>query len=71
MIQDQADVKIGDKVHYNCFGGYDNGMVKSIPEHTTNAVFVVYKCGGVWEEFHEYTAELTELVDLDTGWRHD
>ena len=72
---DQAKLKIGDKVHYQPEHYKDNdiwenGIVKEIPTHTTEAVRVVYNCNGKWDRFRDYTSALTNLRDLKMGWRH-
>lgn len=72
---DQSKLKIGQKVsyqpdHYQS-NEYENGMIKEIPEHTTESVRVVYNCNGDWSCFKEYTSALTNLRDLNLGWRHD
>lgn len=72
-IKDQSKLKIGDKVHYQP-SHYDehqweNGMIKSIPEHNTDSVFVVYNCGGNWKNYLHYTAANTNLRDFHNGWK--
>ena len=72
---DISELKIGDKVHYYPFEGCDdslieNGMVKSIPNHTNTSIFVVFNCAGEWYRFREYTAQLTPIENLKTGWWH-
>jgi hypothetical protein len=64
---------IGEKVTYIPFLGcdpsqYQNGMVKSHPEHTTESVFVVFNCAGEWKNFKDYTAALTPVSKLRKGW---
>lgn len=76
MINDQASLKIGDKVcyqpkHYGREKYYwENGMVKEIPDHTYTAVRVVYNCNGEWDRFEDFSGALTQLSDLTLGWRH-
>jgi len=71
---DQAKLKIGDKVCYQpkhyLDTVWENGMVKEIPDHTTEAVRVVYNCVGDWKHFKDYTGALTNLRDLKIGWKH-
>lgn len=72
---DIAKIKIGDRVHYIPFAGcdktqMDNGLVKEIPEHTNNAIRVVYHCAGEWDNFMNYTSALTNIDDLEIGWVH-
>ena len=73
---DQAQLKVGDKVCYQPDymarrGEYENGMVKEIPDHTTEAVRVVYNCCGDWDNYQNYTSALTNLAMLSLGWKHD
>lgn len=71
---DQSKLKIGQKVYYQPlhYGSkYENGMIKSIPNHTTESVFVVYNCCGDWKNFKNYTGALTKLTDLKLGWNHE
>ena len=69
----QADLKIGDKVHYQPeyfnADNWENGIVKEIPTHTTNCVRVVYNCDEEWDNYMNYTSALTQLSDLKLGWR--
>ena len=61
----------GEKVHYirdNCKdpSQYENGIVKSVPDK--EKAFVVYHCGGEWDNYTDYTAALTSNVNLRKGW---
>lgn len=71
---DQAKLKIGEKVCYqpDHYGPdqWKNGMIKEIPDHTTQAVRVVYNCAGDLDNFKNYTSVLTYLSDLKLGWKH-
>jgi len=72
---DISKLKVGDKVcyqpeHYKNSGKYENGMIKEIPEHTNTSVRVVYNCAGDWDNFKNYTSALTNISDLNIGWRH-
>ena len=74
-MNDISRIKIGDKVHYIPFKGCDdnqikNGIVKEIPDHTNTSIRVVYKCGGRWDKFMDYTSVLTRIEDLEYGWKH-
>jgi len=54
----------GDFVTY--IPNNENGIVKSIsPEGN---IFVVYKCGGDWKHYYNYSAALTRKKDLKLGW---
>jgi hypothetical protein len=60
------EIKVGQRVHYApSHGKKENGIVKSITEH---AVFVVYKCGGEWDHYQDYTGQNTPIEDLYPGW---
>lgn len=58
----------GVKVHYLKGEKWDNGIVKEITNH---GVRVVYHCNGDWENYQNYTSQLTELEHLALGWRFD
>ena len=68
-------LKVGNKVHYQPEhyeeNKWENGMVKEIPDHTNDSVRIVYECGGNWSKFKEYTSALTNIRDLNLGWKHD
>jgi len=62
-------MKVGDKVHYT--PSYpdpviENGIIKSIPD--TEHCFVVYHCGGEWDNYQDYTAAITSNNALQEGW---
>lgn len=68
-----AKLKVGDKVHYSpphYTDEYENGMVKEIPEHSTDEVRVVYHCAGDWRNYKDYTSALTPTKNLHVGWKH-
>ena len=72
---DISKIKVGDKVHYIPFEGcsdsiIENGRVKEIPDHSINAIRVVYNCGGNWDKFMDYTSQLTPIDKLFLGWAH-
>lgn len=67
------ELKKGDKVHYmpehyKNEGEFENGVVKSIAPN--GGVFVVYNCGGKWDNFENYTAANTRPEDLFMGWKY-
>ena len=78
-----ADLQVGDKVyyqptHYVLEDKWENGIVKEIPdfvnEHGSvgyNCIRVVYNCGGKWDRYKEYTSALTNLRDLNLGWKYE
>lgn len=62
------ELEPGTKVHYdNGFGEPTNGIVKS-KSMDSNFVFVVYHCGGDWENYENYTAASTRIENLKIGW---
>ncbi len=68
----KKDFKKGDKVHYIPYQGapfseQENGIVKEV-HPTGEAAWVVYKCGGDWDNFMDYTGALTDYLDLQAGW---
>ena len=74
---DISKLQVGDKVCYQPVHyliaepeKWENGMVKKIPDHTNTAVRVVYNCAGDWNNFKNYTGQLTNIQDLTLGWKH-
>lgn len=57
---------IGDKVTYYTEYGIEQGIVKSVS--TDNNYFVVFKCGGDWNNYKDYTGVRTNSRDLTLGW---
>jgi len=67
-------LKVGIKVHYQSehdlkIGEFQNGIIKEIPDHTDKAVRVVYHCAGEWDNFQNYTSQLTDIKDLYLDWK--
>lgn len=58
-------MKQGDYVHYTNHGKKENGRVKSVED---GYAFVVYHCGGDWDNFRNYTGARTETDNLSKGW---
>jgi hypothetical protein len=50
---------------------WENGIVKEIPEWSIDSVRVVYNCAGDWKNFKNYTSALTNIRDLNLGWKHE
>lgn len=44
------------------------GMVKAQNEFDHASVFVVFNCGGDWDNYLNYPAVNTEIKDLVHGW---
>lgn len=69
------NLKVGDKVHYQPEhydpDQYEVGIIKSIPEGSTDSVRVVYHCAGNWDNYMDYTSALTNVRDLHLGWPTD
>lgn len=62
----KEDLFIGRYVHYApSHGRTENGRVKAVTDH---GVFVVYKCGGNWDSFENYTGQNTPIEDLRPAW---
>ena len=66
-------MKPGDKVTYvpdymaNNPAMWEHGIIKrETPDG--NGFFVVYNCGGNWEDYKSYTAASTNKRDLKNGW---
>jgi len=71
---DLSKLSIGQKVcyqpsHYKENGIFENGLIKEISQHTTEAVRVVYNCKNDWKNYKNYTSALTNLRDLQLGWK--
>ena len=73
-IIDIAKLQIGDKVHYQpehyTSNEWENGLIKEIRQNRNDVVWVVYNCGGNWENYTNYTSACTNLRDLKQGWKH-
>lgn len=70
------DLQVGDKVHYQPAhylknDEFEHGIVKEIPEFNLSHVRVVFNCNGEWDNYRDYTAHLTNVADLNKGWRTD
>lgn len=48
---------------------WENGLVKEIPDWSTDSVRVVYNCCGDWNNYKNYTSALTNVNDLYLGWK--
>jgi len=64
--------KVGDKVTYIKHGKQEKGIVKSTPEtddmSLEDTVRVVYYCNNDWDNYRNYTAATTNIIDLKIGW---
>ena len=59
---------VGQEVTYTGVAGKkENGIIKSIHE-TALCAYVVFHCGGNWENYEEYTSMLVDIKDLELGW---
>lgn len=70
-----SELRVGDKVAYFPFEGCDealveNGRVKEVPEESLTHARVVFHCAGEWENFMNYTSQLTPVERLRRGWWH-
>ena len=60
--------RTGDKVTYVAnHGTLENGIVKIVRDE--EHAWVVYNCGGDWENYWNYTGALTDYRDLVPDWR--
>jgi hypothetical protein len=60
-------LSVGDKVTYvGGAGELENGIVKEL---RGDGAFVVYRCGGDWDNYQNYTGAFTAYGDLVLGWR--
>lgn len=50
---------------------FENGIVKEIPTDSSDCVRVVYHCGEDWENYKNYTGALTNIRDLELGWKYN
>ena len=76
---DIMELKVGDKVRYQpeyySKDKWENGMIKEIPDFKQIPDFenvkvrVVYHCAGNWGCFDSYTGALTNVEDLNIGWK--
>lgn len=58
----------GEKVTYiPDVGLVEHGVVKRVAD--SRSTFVVYNCGGNWENYEDYTAAKTSNNDLVLGWK--
>ena len=48
---------------------WENGLVKEIPDWSTDSIRVVYNCCGDWNNYKDYTSALTNVNDLYLGWK--
>jgi len=63
------EFKAGEKVSYCvAHGPIEKGIIKRINENMINCAFVVYNCGGDWDNYKNYTAANTNFRDLKPGW---
>lgn len=60
-------IKVGTKVTYYAFNIKEHGIVKSLSDD--KHVFVVYNCSEDWDNYYNYTAERTEIINLVIGWK--
>lgn len=75
MLVSNNFLSIGDKVRYQPDDDFSyefqNGIVKEIPKHTKDTVRIVYSCAQDWENYKDYTSELTRINGLKYGWKND
>lgn len=59
---------IGCRVTYDDGLKRERGIIKALGDN--GHVFVVYSCGGDWDNYDNYTSALTRIVDLRIGWEY-
>jgi len=66
----KEELAIGMPVHFvSKEGKKQNGMIKDFhPLEPARFAFVVYNCAGDWDNYKNYTAQMTDLNDLQPGW---
>lgn len=57
--------EVGEKVTYITSHKKEHGIVKSVRD---GSVFVVYNCGGDWDNYSNYTAANTPIKMLVREW---
>lgn len=73
MAVNANNIFIGSKVTFISQGTSkrkEKGRVKSFSDEK-DKVFVVYKCNDDWENYKNYTGEITSLNFLELGWEED
>jgi len=66
--QQLGTLQPGAKVRYSpSYGDEERGIIKNFSEDEKHA-FVVYHCGGNWNDYKNYTAARTNHSDLKRGW---
>ena len=59
MIKEVTSKDIGKWVEHTPTG--EKGIIKTIRDHI---IFIVYQCGGNWDNYKDYTACATHIEDL-------
>ena len=76
MSVDINVLKAGDKVYYQPpyyleNSKWSNGVVKRTVIDNPGLIWVVFHCDGQWENFMDYTGQLTPIEHLYLGWKDD
>lgn len=61
-----SNIKIGERVTYNPGYKTEKGIVKGFA--SDGDPFVVYNCGGDWENYQNYTGAKTPIKHLKKEW---
>lgn len=63
-------IPIGQKIRYHSISTnkIEKGIVKSLDPVNNNVAYVVFNCGGDWENYQNYTAERCLISELFEGW---
>lgn len=71
MAIDLKDIKVGDRVYYQSphspKNTYEKGIISGV-EKSKAHVFVVFHCNEDWDNYKNYSSQLTDLKSLYHGW---
>jgi hypothetical protein len=63
------ELSVGLKVTYIPFEGKkEYGIIKTIPNNNLTHIFVVFNCNGNWDNYQNYTGQLTPVQKLVLNW---
>ena len=62
-------MKVGDKVTYVPeHGNFEEGIIKEMHPAMNDHAWVVFHCNNDWNDYKNYTGQLTSLTYLRKGW---
>ena len=65
-MPNHLDFYVGEKVTYSTDYKQEHGIIKTIDNK--GYAFVVYSCGGDWDNYKDYTSAKTDTGQLVHGW---